>query len=80
MATPKWTMEQLSKTVMDFGKFKGEELNDVPLAYLDWAIGNVEYWPDEELKEKIACYLKDEANQRELANELDEDGAWSEDE
>lgn len=43
-------------TVMPFGKHKGEELQDIPVAYLDWLIG--QDWLKPDLKETIEDHLQ----------------------
>jgi hypothetical protein len=56
--------------VMSFGKYKGKKLDEIPLTYLDWLLGNVEMYP--ETKRAIKDYLTDPAIARELEKELEE--------
>ena len=41
---------------MPFGKYKGEEVCDIPLDYLKWAEENLQLWKD--LREEINAYIQ----------------------
>jgi uncharacterized protein (DUF3820 family) len=59
-------LEQLSKTVMPFGKHKGKTFDEVPLTYLDWLVGQNLREP---LKSKLEEYLAHPLIARELESE-----------
>lgn len=56
---------------LTFGKHKGEPLDEVPLAYLDWCLGQGWLFPD--ARSAIEAYLSDPAIAAELKKELGED-------
>ena len=60
----------LKNAVIPFGEHKGERLDEVPLKYLDWLLG--QDWVFDDLKRKIRKYLEDPAIARELDRELTE--------
>lgn len=64
--------EKLDDTIIPFGKYKGEKLNDIDLKYLDWCIGQdfvkIDY-PD--FYEKLVQYMSDPVIERELEQELE---------
>jgi len=56
---------------MPWGKYKGKRLDDVPLKYLDWLVG--EGINDPATREAIETYLADPTIQNELVKELEEE-------
>lgn len=48
----------MTKTIMPFGKYRGEYLEDIPLNYLQWVYDNLELKVDleDEIGELIADY------------------------
>lgn len=58
---------------MPFGKFKGRPLEEVPLKYLDWLIGEKNLSAQMPITYKhISKYLEDPVIKRELETQLDE--------
>lgn len=55
---------------MPFGKFKDRSLEECPLKYLDWLIGQA--WLKDPTKEMIEAYLADPVIKMELEKLLDE--------
>ncbi len=51
-------MSDLGETIFPFGKHRGEKLKDIPVGYLDWALG-IELRDD--LRNAIKAYLKTQA-------------------
>lgn len=41
---------------MPFGKYKGQDFSDIPVAYLDWLIG--QDWLKDDLKKAITAHLE----------------------
>jgi len=80
------TFARAGKTVVEFGKHKGETVDEIGttskgLLYLDWAAG--QDWLFGTIKRAILRYLKDEDIQRDLRaimddyhEYLDSDGDW----
>ena len=62
----------LQSTVIPFGKHKGQTFDEVPLAYLDWLIG--QEWLNNPLKGKLQEYLNHPTIQRTLEQELEGNG------
>ncbi len=64
-------MSRWSKYVLPFGKHKGKPLDEVPLLYLDWLVG-------QEVKGFLGMILKEYLNgptiKAQLDKELEEDG------
>lgn len=56
--------------VLHFGAHKGKALNEIPLTYLDWVIG--QGWLDRGTKEVVEEYLSDPVVKAELEKELAE--------
>ena len=54
---------------MPFGKHKGECLGDIPVAYLDWLIG--QDWMEEktDLKERIEQHLQGRSEWQQMGND-----------
>lgn len=55
------------KELMPFGKFEGEKIEDVPLQYLDWLVGE----DDDALNGRLKRYLKNEKIAEQLKAELE---------
>lgn len=55
--------------VLSFGEHKGKRLDDVPLLYLDWLVG--EDWLHEETKRIVSEYLSEPVIKKELEKELE---------
>ncbi len=53
-----------------FGDFKDRPLEECPLKYLDWLVGQT--WLKDPAKETIESYLHDPVIKRELERQLDE--------
>lgn len=62
------TLDELSGTVLTFGKFRGRTFDDVPLPYLDWLNG--QEWLRDPLKSKVSAYLNHPLIDRELDKNL----------
>lgn len=58
------TLDQLSATVLPFGKFKGKTFDQTDLHYLDWLIGQ-DFLRDP-LKARLAAYLSHPTIKREV--------------
>lgn len=54
---------------LKFGKHKDEPLEEVPVLYLDWLVG--QHWLYDSVKKKIEDYLADPVVQRELNGMLE---------
>lgn len=54
---------------LTFGKHKGETLDEVPLKYLDWLLG--QEWLFDDARKAISAYLKQPGNARALDRELE---------
>ena len=52
--------------ILPFGKHKGERLDDVPLDYLDWAVGAFD---PGRVRDAIETYLNSDVIRRELGRE-----------
>lgn len=65
-------LDELSKTVMQFGKYKGKTFDEVPLSYLDWMSGECDL-RDPEFRRALTEYLNHPTIAGELEREL-EDG------
>lgn len=70
MVKRKYTLDELSDVVMPFGKHRGKKLDDVPLKYLDWLIG--QKWLHGDLRECIEQYLEFPVIAQELEKELEQ--------
>lgn len=55
---------------MPFGKHAGKKLDEVPLMYLDWLLG--QDWLRDNLREPIRLYLNDPVIERQLELEMEE--------
>lgn len=64
------TFEEASAYIIPFGKHKGERVEDVPLRYLDWAIG--EWDAGRPVTRAIAVYLKHPSIARQIDFDLDD--------
>lgn len=62
------TNESLQSFKLAFGKHKGKKLDETPLLYLDWLVG--QEWLAKETKETIVAYLSDPVIEKELTKEL----------
>lgn len=60
--------EDLSKTVMPFGKHKGKTFDEIPLSYLDWVLSLDNLHP--RLEARLEAYLAIPPIQRALEKEL----------
>lgn len=60
----------MSNIIMPFGKYLNKRLDDIPLKYLDWLIG--QSWLSDPLKTDIEEYLDNPVIQRALEAELNE--------
>ncbi len=56
---------------LTFGKHKGEELDKVPLKYLDWLIG--QDWLFADARKAISAYLNSPSNTRALEREMEDE-------
>lgn len=56
---------------LTFGKHKGQTLDEIPLRYLDWCLGQDWLFPD--ARKAIAAYLNQPSNARALDREMEED-------
>lgn len=57
--------------IFQFGKFKGKPLDQVPLTYLDWLVG--QEWVNDETLHTVTGYLLEPAIRRELDSELEQE-------
>lgn len=65
---------QIKNYQMPFGKHIGKPLEEVPLKYLDWLIGQTWFKIDMPVSYNyVAEYLADPVVKKELEGELDED-------
>ncbi len=60
-----------SDFTMPFGKYTGIKLEEIPLKYLDWLIG--QDWLKDPVKMCVEEYMSNDTVQRELDSELDYD-------
>lgn len=56
--------------VLQFGQHKGQRIDDVPLKYLDWCMG--QWWLSRQARMAIRSYLDDHAIAAELRKEMGE--------
>jgi Putative quorum-sensing-regulated virulence factor len=56
-------MDEAGETIFPFGKHKGERLRDIPIHYLDWALG-IDLRDD--LRAAVQAYLKTQAEYDQL--------------
>jgi len=58
----------IEKTIMPFGKYKGQRFEEIPLSYLDWMLGQDIRDP---LRRQLTEYLSKPTIQRLLDEELE---------
>lgn len=58
-----------SDFTLKFGNYRGKKLDEVPLRYLDWLLG--QKWLDGITKSMVTLYIKDPAIAKELERELE---------